>query len=357
MKLTYIIFALLLVPYFVNSQSSELVLKDFNAQDDVVIELESHDSADPDYNHMTIGFNQSNQGWIRTLANKPLRFFTNGLNRMTVQADGQVRLGTQQREKFDIGFGRLRMTTDQNDNIGLDLITGSYSDYKGGLSYTANAGSIDVFSLQDNDIMFKTNQEIRMTINEFDNITIADVGDTSNGSGGAQLLADSNGKLVRGTIGSNELNFTENLTSGNFKRWNNHFTEFGPHQFRGFTNVLDPQIPNVSSHAFAAIDIPSGSIIKKVIINYIDRDIMEMNVKMIRSNNNSVNNAEVLTLLQTVGMPSSTFDDVITEEVDINNWLVGPQANEKTNIFITMFGNNLGISSIVVEYIFLENLN
>lgn len=72
----------------------EVIVTDMNGNGDAVIELNGGDASPPSYKEMILGFNQSNEGWLRMNTNHDLSFWTNNNKRMTVDKSGFIGIGT-----------------------------------------------------------------------------------------------------------------------------------------------------------------------------------------------------------------------------------------------------------------------
>lgn len=81
-------------PFMLFSQTRELDIFDTDNDDDAVIQINSNDPISPNFTQMTLGFNLSNQGWLRTRTNHDLSFWTHNSRRLTIKNDGRVGVGT-----------------------------------------------------------------------------------------------------------------------------------------------------------------------------------------------------------------------------------------------------------------------
>jgi|GEM_PF-2677450 len=76
------------------SQSRELIMEDIDDTGDVIIELITNDlPTDPAHRNMILGFNQSNEGFLRMLSDHDLSFWTDNNRRITIDNDGRIGLG------------------------------------------------------------------------------------------------------------------------------------------------------------------------------------------------------------------------------------------------------------------------
>jgi len=72
----------------------ELTVTEINSDNAAVIELNGESSTQSDFTQMILGFNQSSAGWLRTVTNHDLSFWTNNSRRLTVKNNGRVGIGT-----------------------------------------------------------------------------------------------------------------------------------------------------------------------------------------------------------------------------------------------------------------------
>ncbi len=82
--------------YTLQAQSlREMVITEMESDDASVLRLEGEDPSASDYMNMELGFNRSNQGWLRMRTFNDLGFFTNDQRRMTINANGVVDVSNQ----------------------------------------------------------------------------------------------------------------------------------------------------------------------------------------------------------------------------------------------------------------------
>jgi len=120
------------------AQLRELELEDINDKGDVIIEMITNDApAAPTHRNMTLGFNQSNDGFIRMLSKSDLSFWTDNVRRVTITDDG----------KMGVGLSTPLERLDVSGDIGLRDGNGQIKFYEGttvkaGINYDGT--SIDI---------------------------------------------------------------------------------------------------------------------------------------------------------------------------------------------------------------------
>lgn len=76
------------------SQSREMIMEDVDDSGDVIIEMITNDApTDPTHRNMILGFNQSNEGFLRMISDHDLSFWTDNNRRITIDKDGRIGLG------------------------------------------------------------------------------------------------------------------------------------------------------------------------------------------------------------------------------------------------------------------------
>jgi len=71
----------------------ELLITELESDNAAVIEITGENPNASDHKEMILGFNQSNDGWLRTTTPHDLSFWTNNVKRMTVASNGNIGIG------------------------------------------------------------------------------------------------------------------------------------------------------------------------------------------------------------------------------------------------------------------------
>jgi len=131
----------------------ELTVTEINSDNDAVIEIAGEDPTASDYTLMTLGFNQSNQAWLRTRTDHDLSFFTNDVKRFELSNEG------------DFTFRTRLFGMDGSRTMNLNFSTGT-SNNRGGIRYCdcpADGGALMSFNMVDDGFFnFRSNGETRM---------------------------------------------------------------------------------------------------------------------------------------------------------------------------------------------------
>ena len=138
MKYIYTI-ALIIYSTYMFSQS-EMIVTEMNSDNDAQIEIAGEDPNASDYVRMVLGFNQSNQAYLRTTTNNDFSLWTDDTRRLTVKNTGDIGIGTGiPLEKLDVRNGRLGLETQTIGNLttsessGINFYTGS--THKASMTY------------------------------------------------------------------------------------------------------------------------------------------------------------------------------------------------------------------------------
>ncbi len=179
MKNSICTFTFLILTTILISQR-EVTVTDMNGNGDAVIELNDADTNSPSYKEMILGFNQSNDGWLRMNTFHDLSFWTNNTRRMTVDRSGFIGIGTSsplaaldvrgdvtiEGKLNQIGSGNTviestagtitiktagaLVTIDENGNISIDAAKNLVINAQGDISMSAN--NISMTALSDIDL-------------------------------------------------------------------------------------------------------------------------------------------------------------------------------------------------------------
>jgi len=125
------------------SQGREIEIVDTDNDDDAVFEIKSNDPAASNYTEMILGFNTSNQGWLRTTTNHDLSFWTNNSRRFTIKNDGRVGIGTSNpAADFEVQGNTILQST--NGTITITTSAATVEVLPNGNINILSSGNIDV---------------------------------------------------------------------------------------------------------------------------------------------------------------------------------------------------------------------
>ena len=198
----------------------ELTVTEINSDNDAVIEIAGEDPTASDYTLMTLGFNQSNQAWLRTRTDHDLSFFTNDERRFRITNDGDFELRTR-----PLGIDGSRVT-----NLG--FFTGG-SNQRGSIRYCdcpADGGALMTFNMADDGFfLFRSNGETRMFLDRDNSARFGGL----EGNETRALYVEEDGTLT-----SEASSFYINVASSQFQQ--NHFsTADGELEHLGFALSAD----------------------------------------------------------------------------------------------------------------------
>jgi len=165
------------------SGQREMQITEMNSDNDAVLEIVSEDPTASDYTLMTLGFNQSNQAWLRTRTDHDLSFFTNDSKRFIITKDGQLQYRTR------------TLGLDGTQRANFDFFTGS-SNYRGGITYCdcpADGGDLMSFNMDDDGYFsFRSNGETRMFLDRDNSVRFGGL----EGSNTRALYVEEDGTLT-----------------------------------------------------------------------------------------------------------------------------------------------------------------
>ncbi len=178
----------------------ELVVTEMNSDNDAVIEIVGEDELASDYVKMTLGFNKSNHGWLRTKTDHDLSFWTNNLKRLTIKNDGYIGIGTSiPLQKLFIKDGSIGLDTKVTGLDGSNFSSLSFYDnntYRGGMSYgysPADGGHFMSINVNDDgNLNIKTDNQTRLNINGNGDVRINNL----SGTDSRILYVESDGTLT-----------------------------------------------------------------------------------------------------------------------------------------------------------------
>lgn len=331
----------------VTAQSTrELFLEDLGQDNEVTIEMETNDPTDPNYRHMVIGMNPTDDGFVKMLSDNELSFFTNGSKRMRISRTGNVAIGSSAAlAKLHVQNGRIALGTfstgifpNTTTQTGLDFYAGS--NYAGGIYYENKLGfpidpapAVVVENAFAGFLSFRVSGQDRVVINSQGEVRIPSLASNST----RRVKVSANGTLNVET-GTQFHNISPTMMTASVRFPSEH----GPNIVRGQSPRLD---------MFSPIDLPDGAVITRVRIFYIDRSTSSnIRVRLVRSSNGSTSSSAQSTLFTSSGTPSSNTDDIETVSINNLNWAIGPSGSEKSHIFIDLDSTLLGVSSIILDY-------
>ncbi len=352
-----LILILLSTPIFLMGQlTPELIVNDTDNDGDVLIEMQTNDNQSASFRNLTLGLNQSSQGWLRTLTNgsnqtnNHLSFWTNNLRRLSI-IDADLGINTTSpQEKIHLRSGNALLTLKKtNQNLYESKVKfHEGSTLSSSLSYSLRTNSSVRPSLN---ISHPGFGKIEL-VNQVTAVSVFLLGTVRlnqlSGSGDRNLVANSSANLTTQALPQS---YKLNITPSHFRQ-DNTFNDLGPGQ-------ISPEIVTgrVGAVRMAApINLPEGSRITSMVINYIDFDpFRNVKVNLIRSQNDQATAIDNW-LIFTSNNISNNTNPVLTTTVSTGGggWVIKDPRDHASVVQIDMEqsnNNNLtGISSITLNY-------
>ncbi len=337
-------FCIAILSPIISFAQSEVIIEDIGSDKEVTIELETDDSILANHRHMHTGI-KNDQGYLKTVSNNDLSFWTNSTRRMTIENNGNVGLGTSNpQDLLHIKTGRFRIQVPSAPKLNL-IFAGSldfdFSNNKvGGVAYSPF--TISPFSPEA--IVFKNNLEGVINLNTGNQPRLIIKED-----GGIRIPWLAQGKPAnvyvdnQGNLKTNIVDKVINITPLDL-RYDYTPTEITPHLVRGKHLQSIP--------LFASVDIPSGSVVTEAIIYYVDNSSssnLSISFTKGKHNSGSASLYTTTSIFDSTGSPSSSNTDIKKETVSLNYTVINDDV-ERTNLTFILPSSALGISSIVLIY-------
>ncbi len=191
------------------SQERELQITDTDNDGDAVIQLNSNDPAASNYMEMILGFNPSNQTWLRTTTNHDLSFWTNNTRKMTIKNDGKVGIGTS----TPSSILEVNGDTELNGNL---IQSGSGNSIiestNGTITITTNSATIEVLPNGNINILSAGDIDVDAT----GNLNLSAAGDMAISADGTLDITAGEIDIDAGGLDVTSQSFTNFSTATNF---------------------------------------------------------------------------------------------------------------------------------------------